>query len=139
MADIVVTAAKFGLVDPDSSTLFDGIATETVTKGQPVYQTTSGKFGVADANVANKQQVRGIAIQDAAAGQGITMLVKGPASGFTLTSQSYDDPVFLSDTAGSLADAAGTLEVPVGVVAAMADKDLTKIIYIDIRWGADYA
>lgn len=139
MADITVTAAQFGLVDPTKAVLFDGIATETITKGQALYQTTSGKFGIADANVANKQQVRGVAIQDAGAGQGVTMLIKGGAYGFTLTSQSYDDPVFLSDTAGTFADAAGTLTVPVGVVTSLADSSLTKIIFFDIRWNADYS
>lgn len=139
MADIALTAAQIGLVDPTKAVLFDGIATETLTKGQALYQTTSGKFGIADANVANKQQVRGIALQDAGAGQGVTMLIKGACYGFTLTSQSYDDPVFLSDTAGSLADAAGTLEVPVGVVTSLADSSLTKVIFFDIRWGADWA
>lgn len=139
MADIAVTAAKVGLVDPDKSVTFDGIAAEAITKGQPLYQVTTGKFGIADANAANKQQVRGIALQDAGANQAVTMLVKGAAYGWTLTSQAYDTPVFLSDTAGALADAAGTLGVPVGVVTSLADKDLTKVIFFDIRWGADYA
>ena len=139
MADIVCVAAQVGMVDPTKATTFDGIAAETITKGQPIYQLTTGKFGIADANAAGKQQVRGIALQDAGAGQGVTMLVKGAAYGYTLTSQSYDDPVFLSDTAGSVADAAGTLEVPVGVVTSLADSSLTKVIYFDIRWGADYA
>jgi len=139
MTDIVVTAAQVGLVDPEKATLFDGIAAEAVTKGDLLYQVTTGKFGIADANVANKQQVRGIALQDAGANQGVTMLVKGAAYGWTLTSQAYDTPVFLSDTAGTLADAAGTLAVPVGVVTSLADSSLTKVIYFDIRWNADYA
>jgi len=139
MADITVTAANVGLVDPEKAKTFEGLAAEAITKGQPLYQVTTGKFGIADANVANKQQVRGIALQDAGAGQAVTMLKEGAAYGWTLTSQSYDDPVFLSDTAGTLADAAGTLEVPVGVVTGLADKSLTKVIYFDIRWGADWA
>lgn len=139
MADITVTAAQVGMVDPDSCIKFDGIAAEAITKGQPLYQVTTGKFGVADANVANKQQVRGIALNAAGAGQAVTMLIRGAAYGWTLTSQAYDTPLFLSDTAGTLADAAGTLEVPVGIVTSLADPSLTKVIYFDIRWGADYA
>lgn len=139
MADIVVTAAQVGLVDPQKAKTFDGIAAEAVTKGQPVYQVTTGKFGVADANAANKQQVRGIALQDAGANQALTMVKEGAVYGYTLTSQAYDTPLFLSDTAGALADAAGTLGVPVGIVTSLADPSLTKVVYFDIRWNADYS
>lgn len=139
MADITVTAAQVGMVDPEKCVTFDGIAAEAITKGQPLYQVTTGKFGVADANAANKQQVRGIALNAAGAGQAVTMLIRGAAYGWTLTSQAYDTPLFLSDTAGALADAAGTLNVPVGLVTSLADPSLTKVIYFDIRWNADYA
>ena len=94
---------------------------------------------VADANAANLQQCRGIALNAAGAGEPVDVLKRGHVYGYTLTNQSHDDPIFLSDTAGALADAAGTLEVPVGLVAPMADKDLTKVLYVDARWGADWA
>jgi hypothetical protein len=140
MADIVVTAARVAMVDPIKCITFDGITAEAIEKGDPLYQvTTTGKFGIADANVANKQQVRGIALQAAGAGQAVTMLVKGVAYGWTLTDQDYDDPVYLSDTAGTLADSVGTLTVPVGIVTSLADSSATKVIFFDIRWNADYA
>lgn len=139
MADLALTAARIAPVHPQLSEIYSVIAVEAITKGQAVYFTTAGKAGVADANVANKQQCRGLALNGAAAGEVVDVIKNGHVYGFTLTSQSHDDPVFLSDTAGALADAAGTLEVPVGLVAPMADKDITKVVYLDCRWGADWA
>ena len=139
MADLTVTAAKVGPVDPLKAEIYSFIAASTVTAGQAVYQTTSGTVAPADANAANLQQCRGVALNGGGAGQAIDVLKQGRIYGFTLTDQTYDDPIFLSDTVGALADAAGTLEVPVGLVVAMPDKDKTKVVYIRCRWGADYA
>lgn len=139
MADIALTAAKIAVVNPMQAEIYSVIAAEAITAGQAVYFTTSGTAGVADANVANKQQCRGIALNGVGAGQAVDVLKRGMCYGFTLTSQSHDDPLFLSDTAGALADAAGTLTVPVGLVAPLADKDVTKVVYVNCRWKADYS
>jgi len=139
MADLTVTAAQVAAIDPLKAEIYSMIAAETITAGKAVYQTTSGTAGVADANVANKQQIRGIALNGGGAGQAIDVLKKGRCYGFTLSDQTYDDPIFLSDTAGALADAAGTLTVPCGLVVAMSDSSLTKVLYVDCRWNADWA
>ena len=138
MADLAVTAAEVGLVDPLKAEVHSGLAAEAITKGQAVYQTSTGTFGVADANVAGKQQVRGVALEDAAAGQAVDLVKRGLVYGFTLTSQNHDTPVYLSDTAGALADAAGTLAVPCGLVVALADKAKTKVLWLECRWAADF-
>ena len=138
MADITVTAAQVGLIDPTKSEIWDYIAAEAITKGQAVYQTTSGTAGVADANAANQQQFRGIALNAAGAGQAVAVCKRGALYGYTLTGQDYDDPLYLSDTAGAIADSVGTLTVPVGIVIPIADKDKTKVVYIDARWREDY-
>lgn len=138
MADLALTAAQIAAVHPHLSEIYSVLATEALTAGQAVYFTTAGKAGIADANVANAQQCRGIALNAAGVGEPVDVLKRGHVYGFTL-SQDHDTPIFLSDTAGALADAAGTLTVPVGIVAPMADKDLTKVLYVDARWGADWA
>jgi len=138
MADIALTAAQISRVFPDHDIVLSATLAAAVTAGQALYQVTTGKYGVADANAANLQQVRGVALQAGAAGQVIPMLRVGAVAGFTLTAQSHDDPIFLSDTAGAFADAAGTLEVPVGVIITMPDGSDTKVIYFDIRYGADW-
>jgi hypothetical protein len=140
MADIALTAAKIAPVDPDEAEIYDVIATETITAGQALYQvTTTGKFGVADANAAGKQQIRGIALNGGGAGQAISMLKRGRIAGFTLTNQNYDDIVYLSDTAGSLADGAGTMTVRCGRVVALSDASLTKVIYFDADWRSNWS
>jgi len=128
-----ITIATTGVTEvfADKNDVFQLIAVEAITAGQPVYQTSAGKAGIADANAAGKQQVRGIALYDCAAGKPCAILRRGYLSGYALSGVAYDAPVFLSDTAGSLDDAAGTLSVNVGRVEALTDPDLTKVLFVD--------
>ena len=134
MADITVTAAKVAVVHPHNAEIYDFIADEAITAGQAVYQLSNGKVGVADANAAGKQQFRGIALKSVGAGQAVSILKRGVIEGFTLTSLNRDVPVYLSDTAGALADAAGTMTVNCGRVMSLSDANLTKALYIDADW-----
>jgi hypothetical protein len=121
----------------------DGIALETLTIGQALYQDpTTGRFGVADANAGGKQQFRGITLKAAYAGQSIPILVKGFVEGFTISGMSYDDPAYLSDTAGYLSTAVGTMTVICGRVVASPDLQsgsLRKLLYIDADWNRIWA
>jgi hypothetical protein len=138
MADIALTAAKIGLVDPMKAEVYTFLAAEAITKGQVVYMTTSGTVGVADANAANKQQAVGIALAAAGTGQAVDVCIKGMIYGFTLADQDYDDPLYLSDTAGKLEDSAGTMTVPCGRVYPLSDKDKTKVFMAHFRIREDY-
>lgn len=139
MADLALTAAQIGVVFPNDARIFPFIAAETLTAGQVCYVNTSGKLEAADANAAGEQQARVLALNGGGAGQAIDGLKEGHVYGFTIT-QAYDAPVFLSDTVGLIADAAGTLEVPLGIVAPLTDgSTLTKVLYFSARWRADYA
>lgn len=134
MADLTIGTNGVSLVYADKAEIIDVIAVEAVTAGQPVYITTAGKAGVADANAAGKQQFRGIALKDTGAGKACPVLKRGFLSGFALSGVAYNGPVYLSDTAGSLADAAGTMTVNCGRVIAKCDPDLTKILYVEADW-----
>lgn len=135
MADIALTAAQIAAVKPDISEIFDATLAAAVTKGQAVYLTSAGTYGVADANDSGKQQIRGIALAAGAAGETIPVLKRGPLAGYTLTSQAYDAPIYLSDTAGALADAAGTMTVVAGRVCALNDRPTyTKVLWVDIDY-----
>lgn len=134
MADITVTAAKVAVVFPLKAEIYDFIATEAITTGQAVYQLTTGKVGVADANAAGKQQFRGIALKTVAAGQAVSVLKQGVVEGFGIAGLNRDAALYLSDTAGALADAAGTLAVTVGRVISLSDSNLTKALYIQADW-----
>jgi hypothetical protein len=134
MADLTIGANGISLVHANEAEIKDLIAVEAITAGQPVYQTSAGKAGIADANAAGKQQFRGIALKDTAAGKACPVLKRGFLSGYVLTGVAYDGLVYLSDTAGSLADAAGTMTVNCGRVVAKTDPDLTKLLYVEADW-----
>lgn len=135
MADISVTAAQVAVVFPHTAEIYDFIAAEAITAGQAVYQLTTGKVGVADANAAGKEQVRGIALKTVGAGQAVSVLKQGVVDGFSLTSLNADAILYLSDNAGALADTASvTKTVRVGRVIRMSDANLTKALYVQADW-----
>lgn len=140
MADLTVTAAQVAVVNPQTAKIRSGVCAETITAGQSLFVNTSGTLELADADAAGEQQTRYLALEGGGAGQGISVLEEGEVYGFTLSSQAYDAPIFQSDTTGALADAAGTLEVPVGIVKAISDRgNYTKVLYFNPRHRADYA
>ncbi len=135
MADITLTAAQVGVIFPDKAIIVDFIAGETITKGQAVYLLSTGKIGVAGAATAGKEQFRGIALNSAGAGKAVSVLAKGHVYGFGVSALNADVAVFLSDTAGALADAASvTKTVNCGRVVALPDNGLTKVLYIQADW-----
>ena len=132
MGDIVVSAAQVAPVFPSQIEVYSVILAEAVTKGQALYQTTSGTYGKADANAAGKQQFRGVALEAGNAGESISMLKQGIIAGYTLAT--YDDEVYLSDTAGALSTTPGTLLVKCGRVMGLADPDKTEVLYVEAAW-----
>ena len=135
MADITVTAAQVSPIFPEKAEIVDVIASEAITQGQLVYLTTAGKAAVADANTAGKEQVRGIALKKAAAGQAVSILKRGHVAGFDVSAKNGDIALYLSDTAGAMADAASaTKTVNVGRVAVLTDKSGTKVVYFEADW-----
>lgn len=138
MAAITVTAAQVALIFPEAAEVFDFVAAEAIVAGQPVYVTSAGLAGVADANAAGRQQVRGIALKSVGAGQAVSVLKRGHMAGATLAG-AYDSLVYLSDTAGGLDTAAGTMTVRIGRVVPLSDSALTKVIYVDANWRDDWA
>lgn len=139
MADLALTAAQIAVVDPGNAEIVPIIAAETITAGESLFQDTDGKAQLADANVAGEQQTRYLALEGASAGYALNALRRGRVYGFTIT-QAYDAPIFQSDTPGALADAAGTLEVPVGIVVGLTDgTTITKVLEFNPRGREDYA
>lgn len=134
MADIAVTATQVALLDPRKAEILSFIATEAIEAGQAVYILSTGKAGVAGAATAGKQQARGLALNKVAAGQPVDVVKRGAVAGFTLSGQNADTRVFLSNTLGAVADAAGTASVPVGRVMTTTDKSASKFIYFDFSW-----
>lgn len=139
MTDLALTAAQIALTNPKDAEVGFAVCAAAVTAGQSLFVDTDGKADLADANVSGAQQTRALALEAGGIGQTISILHRGRVYGFTIT-QAYDAPIFQSDTVGALADAAGTLEVPVGIIEAISDDPtLTKVLFFNPRRREDYA
>lgn len=133
MADITVDAGHVAPVGAaHMSERFNVKLAEDVEAGEALYQTTSGTYGLAAAGTAAKQQFRGVALKTRKAGQTVSMLKKGILEGYTLAT--YDDEVYLSDTAGAFSTTIGTMVVKCGRVIASNDNDLTECLYVEADW-----
>lgn len=135
MADIAVTAAQVGLVFPDKAEVYDFLAGQAITAGMAVAQTSVGVLVAADASFTTIGVAKGIALNAAGTGGAVSVLKSGHVYGFTLTSKEYDAMVYVSDTAGILSDAAGTVTNGIGQVVALADSAKTKVLYVDAHWA----
>lgn len=133
MSTISVTAAQIALVHPTKAETWPVILAEAVTQGQVLYQTSSGTFGKCDTGEAAKDEPRGIALEEGAAGQVVSMVKRGAIYGVDLSGESYDGLVYASDTAGGLSDASKA-EI-VGRVMPLTDNDKTKVLYVEVPWG----
>lgn len=139
MTVVALTAAQIAPVFPDSplTEIVPMVAGATITKGQIVSVIiASGLLDVADANGAgNLTQARGVALNDAAAGQPVSVLKKGFVYGYTVSGLAYDSVVYLSDTAGAFDTSAGSMTVQGGRVMMLSDyPTLTKVLYVDFLW-----
>jgi predicted RecA/RadA family phage recombinase len=139
MTAIVVTAAQIGVVDPIKSHIKPYVAAAAITRGQAVYVDSAGKVNLCDANGSGTKQFRGIALKTVAAGEATDVLQEGELYGFTLAG-AYDSLVYVGDTAGELADAAGSTAIVVGRVSVLTNyPTLTKVLRVTTRWEADWA
>lgn len=139
MTDIALTAAQVEPCFPEKAEIFTFVASATITKGQAVYVTSAGLCGVADANGSGTVQFRGIALEGGGAGQAIPVLKRGHVYGFTVSSLDSDTILYLSNTAGALADAAGSTTVNVGRVTTLADSSATDVVWIEADWLNDWS
>lgn len=142
--DISVTAAQVApvFVKFGKSEIYTGIAGVTITAGQAIYVVAAtGLLALADADTGagdQAAQFRGIALNGGGAGQAIDYIQHGCVYGFDLSSESYDDELFLSATPGAIADAAdSTNTVIVGRVFPLSDIILssglpTKVLLVHV-------
>lgn len=116
MSDLaLVTSGKLRVVRSDEQ--FTGVAAEAVTIGQVVrIDTTTGKITKSNATSAAEGRSLGVALRTAAAGEAVTVLRRGIVDGYDLSGLNYDAAVYVSNTDGGLADAAGTVGIEAGRV-----------------------
>lgn len=115
MADIALdVAARVSIVESlEQMTL---AAAEAITPGSPV-RISGATFTPGNATSSTEADIYGIAVGDQVvpAGLAITAVKKGVLDGFTLAGNT-NSAVYVSNTDGRLADAAGTTSKQVGKV-----------------------
>ncbi len=120
MADLsMVSAGKLRLVGMPGEQL-TLVASVNIAAGQAVRivqsSTGAGKWALADASDYEGANAYGIATETVLAGFPLTAVRKGVVDGLDLSGLDYWADVYLSDTAGALADARGTVGKRVGAV-----------------------
>lgn len=134
MADLTVNASRLRPLEGIELRAIPMIAAAAITKGQAVYQNTTGLAAPADASAAGTVgTLVGIATSDAPAGSAVDVVYHGRLAGFDLSGMDPGAPVYISDTAGALADTAGTVSTRIGRVFVMTDPGRTKFLFVDVQ------
>lgn len=136
MADLTLTTANKINVGTSHTVQFTAVAGAAITAGSPVcFDGTNDTVWPSDANDAAKDAVAGIATRTVAVGEGVTCVRRGYMDGWS-NLPVPGSVVFVSDTAGALADAAGTLSLAVGVVIPVKGSGLgvaaDRILLVEI-------
>jgi hypothetical protein len=133
----LVTANKVEIVESIEQLTLP--TAETVHPGQAArLDTSNGKLTKSNGTTAPEARLLGIATGGVAnvAGLPVTVIRKGVVDGYDLSGLAYDAPVYLSDTDGALADAAGTVSVVVGRVIPATAVNLgtanDKLLFVDL-------
>lgn len=140
-ADLTVTAAQVGPVfsDPGKAEIYDGIASETITKGQVLsIIAASGQLQLADQDVGAEDQPVGIALTGGGAGQAISYISHGCVYGFDLSGLNYDALTYLSATPGAVYDSDPGNAVVVGRVFGLSDASVTKVLFVEVSWHTNW-
>lgn len=123
MADISLTAANIRALTENGAVTEMGAAGGSMTVGDVVYRAADGDWEQADGNASNAAaRARGVVVigkddsTSIVAGDPITVCLFGPVEGFS--GMTVNDALFVSDTAGKLADAAGTVSHLMGHAAS---------------------
>jgi len=122
MADIVRSAASARPVNDYLS--INVVVDVDVQAGQGVYIKSNGHGALSNAGAAGTMKCRGIASIGVLAGQAVALITRGRFGGFSGMTPGAD--VFASNTAGALADAAGTVPQTVGYALSATD------IYVEL-------
>lgn len=133
MTAISVVTTQVAPIFPEAAEIFDGIAAEDLNAGDPLYQTSAGKYGKADQATAGKQQFRGLALKKTPSGRPVSILKRGHVAGFDLSGLNPDALAYLGTAALDTA-VGGTKTVNCGRVMVLTDNSLTKCLYVEADW-----
>lgn len=121
MADLTVDAGAVALAKASDVGVvkFTGPAAEAVVAGEYCrFDGTTGQITKGNATNATEASFGGIALNGGTAGVTVTIVHQGPVDlgKDALSALNFGVPVYLSDTDGKLADAAGTVSKVIGAV-----------------------
>lgn len=127
MADLTITKTR----QVEVIQQFTGPAVEAIAEGNACrFDATTGKITKRNATNAAEAARGGIAVHAAAIGETVTIINQGTVDvGEALAALNFGALVYVSDTDGAFADAAGTVSVAAGMVIPLwgsptADKAL---------------
>jgi hypothetical protein len=123
MADIALTALATAnrcvslMTMPNPADQKSLPAAEAITAGAGVrLDTTNGRWTNSNASTAAEARTWGVAMRTVVAGENLTAVRNCILDGYDLSALAYDQAVFVSNTDGRLADAAGTVSAIAGRV-----------------------
>lgn len=137
MATISITASdvSFSESGSENSERLTKPAAEAITAGQYVREDSTGQWVLGNATSAGEVGTgkKGIALESVAVGETLTVLVRGILDlGDVFGSQGIDDVIYLDDTDGTLADAAGTVTKVVGYITGIfISTTVRKVLFVD--------
>lgn len=119
MVDIALASATAGVAPVGLNNLNQGVPNTTlvaVTAGAAVIiDPTTGQFALARGTTAPLGRIYGLTLRAVGAGYPVTVMRSGLIGGWVFDALDFDDPVYLSDTAGGLlSTTAGTVPIVVG-------------------------
>jgi len=124
MADLTVAAADVAVVEEREYLVAPVSSGVTLEPGMPAVLNASGEFVLGDASAAATQYGCGLCVERA--GRNAKVLYEGLVDlGDAIAALAFNAKVYLSDTAGALADAAGTVSHVVGRVVAKGGTNST--------------
>ena len=130
MGDIALVAGEIAMVYPRLCETYNVEAGEAITKGQVVCWDTDGQVIVADGNQAARDEPVGIALRAGAAGETISILVRGIMEGFTVSAQNTGVILTLSDNIGAM-ETAGAGEHCGRIWALSGGTTAEYVVFID--------
>lgn len=112
----LTTAGRIEVLSSDPAQQRHLRASVAVAAGQVVRANTSGQWALANATDAANSAAPYLALKACNAGEYLTASRVCKVDGLAVTGMAYDAPIYLSDTAGTLATTAGTVSVILGRV-----------------------
>lgn len=131
MTDLVITTVRI----VESTEQITTPASEVFAVGEAVRFDTSGLLTPGNGSAAGEADIEGIAVRACTyVNEAVTAVRKGTLDvGDALSALAFGALVYLSDTDGQLADAAGTVTVVVGrVIAAWGNTTADKLLLVDL-------